>query len=951
VKTKWKWAWAAIGLLATILLLSAVVALTFRETAAEAAIEYKAEDARISEDGLKLQAEDGVREATGEAGLLEEWKGRKQVLEWKEGASATWEADIPEDGRYELTIGYYPLEGNGRSVEFLLFIDGVPVSEDDVPFQLNRAWRDEPGPLKRSNGNDLRPKQIEAGVWLESKIIDQKDMLGTPLALDLKKGRHSFRMDNIRESAVLEYLIFSKPAEPVTYEQYRESLPDAAKQRASGEIAATVQAESAYMKSDSGLFPTIDRSSPLTAPYHPTKIRINTIGASNWEIAGQWISWKLEVPEDGLYKIGLRYRQNDLKGAFVTRKIYLDGEVPFRELNAVKFDYQSGWGIKEIGEETGDPYLFYLTKGVHELKLEVTLGEMAAFINEVQEIVYELNEQYRKIIMITGVRPDPYRDYEIQDSIPGLIPAFESLQDRMNARSAKLESMAKHQNQGSRALLQLAEQLESFVDRPDKIPKRLESYINNVTVLADWIISSRYQPLELDYLYAAGAEAERAQAEAGFFQKGIHEIRAFSGSFFEDYDSLGAETQANSESINVWIGSGRDQAYVIKRLVDESFTPQTGIHVNVNLVRNALVVGVMAGKGPDINLFTRRGEAMDLAFRGALSPLDSFEGFEELKEQYFHSAFEPYAYEGHTYAIPDEQEFFMMYYRKDILNELGLKPPQTWEELMQIAPILQNRNLQVGLPYENLDANQLKDRGIGTLNLFPTLLMQSGVNLYTDNHHATRLDEPKAYEAFKQWTDFYKLYDYPLYKSDFFRFRTGEMPITIASYKLYNLLSVAAPEIAGNWSMMQIPGVRQPDGFINRTSASTGTSAIMLKNAKDPEAAWAFIKWWNSPEIQSQFARELENETGVVGRKTPANLAAFDRSNWSAAEQSLLLEQWKVVQEIPELPGSYYTTRSIDNAFRSVIFQWENPRESLNFWNKQINEEIKRKRFEFGVEE
>lgn len=933
-------------------LLFTTVVLTFREQAAvEAVMEYTVEDVVTAEDGIVIKTLEGLTENNSSADLLPEGQGRKQVFEWREGQAAEWEVRVPEDAQYELSIGYFPLEGNGQDIEFMISVDGKELSDNNVPFSLNRAWQDEAGPLKRSNGNDLRPKQLEAEIWLETKVSRQDDLLGTTLLLDLKKGKHVVRLQNVREAALIDYLRLTKPKELVAYDKYREGIDAAPQSSTTDSFITSIQAERAYLKSDAGLFPTVDRSSPLTAPYHPTKIRVNTIGAYNWDIAGQWISWKLDVPRDGAYKIGVRYRQNKLKGSFTSRKVYVDGKIPFQEMSDVRFDNQSGWSVKELGEETGEPYLFYLTKGTHELKMEVTLGQMAPFLKSVQDHVFQLNDVYRKIIMITGVRPDPYRDYEIQKSIPDLIPALETLAKEMKERSEQLELLTGRQNQGSRSLLQVSRQLEGFIDRPDTIPKKLESYINNVTALADWIINTRYQPLELDYIYVAGEQAERPKEDAPLVQKSIHEIRAFTGSFFENYDSLGADvTDGEGKSINVWLGLGRDQAYVVKRMVDESFTPNSGINVDVNLVRNALVVGVMAGKGPDINLFTRRGEAMDLAIRGALSPLDGLSGFDTMKKQYMPSAFEPYEYEGHTYAVPDEQEFFMMYYREDVLKDLGLEPPETWEDLMKIAPDLQNKNLQVGLPYENLDANQLKDRGIGTLNLFPTLLMQNGVSLYNDKHDATRLNDPKAYQAFEQWTDFYKLYDYPLYKSDYFRFRTGEMPVVIASYKLFNVLSVAAPEISGNWKMVSIPGVKQADGSIKRISAATGTSAIMLKDAKDQESAWEFMQWWNSPEIQSQFARELENETGKIGRKTPANLEAFKRSKWGAAEQSILLDQWREVQEIPELPGSYYTTRSIDNAFRGVIFQWKNPRESLNLWNKQINEEIKRKRFEFGVE-
>jgi ABC-type glycerol-3-phosphate transport system substrate-binding protein len=259
--------------------------------------------------------------------------------------------------------------------------------------------------------------------------------------------------------------------------------------------------------------------------------------------------------------------------------------------------------------------------------------------------------------------------------------------------------------------------------------------------------------------------------------------------------------------------------------------------------------------------------------------------------------------------------------------------------------------MQIGLPYVNLDAFQLLDTGMGTLNLFPTLLMQNGSAVYNDEHTGTRFDEPAAYQAFKQWTDFYRLFDFPLYKDDFNRFRTGEMPVVITSYKLYNRLVRAAPEIAGMWKMVPIPGVRKSEGNIDRSADATGTAAIILKDADNKQDAWEFLKWWSRPDIQSQFTKDLESEMGVLGRRIPANLEAFKNTNWSRDEQAVLLEQWKAVREIPEIPGGYYTSRNIDNAFRDVIFQGENPRESLYYWNKQINEEIRRKRYEFGVDQ
>ncbi|BBH24199.1 ABC transporter substrate-binding protein [Paenibacillus baekrokdamisoli] len=950
MRTKRKWKMATAVCLLSVLLVSVITVSSYSEQSRSAAAAYTYTDAKPKADGLIIPAADAITEGTS-AKLLPEWKGRQHVLEWMEGQSVEWKADITKASKYQLSIGYYPLAGSGQDIEFQISVDGKPLTKNNEPFKLNRVWRDESGKIKQSRGNDLRPKQEEQSIWLDTTItLPGNELGGGALVLDLTQGQHVIRLTSSRESAVIDYLHLFQGTAVQDYSAYHAGQAKSSEVSASdgGKGMIEVQAEQAYLKSSAGLFPTMDRTSPLTTPYDPVKMRINTIGGSNWDTPGQWISWKLEVPEDGWYKLGVRYHQNKIKDSFVSRTIYMDGEVPFSELSQVRFPYHLDWAVKELGEETGEPYLFHLAKGTHEIKMEVTLGDMAPSISSVKSMVAELQEIYRKIVMITSVRPDTYRDYELDKSIPGFIADLQQLKARMEEEAGRLEKLTGSNNNGSRSLMLLVSQLEGFIDRPDSIPKRLDSYKTNMTALADWMLNVSSQPLELDYLYVASADVDKPKAEANVLQKGIHELRAFAGSFLENYDSMG-DDKAGRRSITVWTGLGRDQAYVVKRLIDETFTPETGINVQFNLVENSLVVAVMAGEGPDVNLLTSRGDTMNLAIRGALEPLDPFTGFDQLPGQYMPSAMVPYQYQNHTYGIPEEQEFFMMFYREDVLKDLGIEAPQTWADLMKIAPELQNHNMQIGLPYENLDAFQLLTRGMGTLNLLPSLLMQNGSGVYNKDLTATRFDEPSSFKAFKQWTDFYKLFDYPLYKDDFNRFRTGEMPIVISSYKLYNRLVKAAPEITGTWKMVPMPGVKKADNTIDRSTGATGTASIILKKAADKKDAWTFLQWWNTAETQTRFAKELENELGVLGRRSPANVQAFTATNWSRAEQQALMEQWQQVKEIPELPGGYYTSRNIDNAFRSVVFQNENARESLFYWNNQINAEIERKRYEFGV--
>jgi ABC-type glycerol-3-phosphate transport system substrate-binding protein len=895
--------------------------------------------------GIVIDAKDYSKNDNADTSFVSEMNGRNEVLKWNEKGALEWKLEVPEDGSYNICLGYFPIEGRNRDIEFNLYIDGKSPEGEVTSIKVDRLWKDAEVIKRNANGNEMRPKQEEERIWYEEavKSLSKNSNL---LQVELKKGEHTLRLQSIREPIILDYLRIVQTAKPESYSSYKQSVK---RPVCPENIFIKVQAENAYLKSSSSLYPTFDRTSPLTEPYHPTQLRLNTIGKDNWDDNSSWISWKVNIPEEGLYKIGVKYHQNNVKGFFVSRKVYIDNQVPFENMEDVIFPYDVDWKNKVFGSDENNPYMFYLTKGEHELKMEVTLGKLGPVIDQMQKSIYELNDIYRKIIMITGTTPDQYRDYELDKNIPDLIPSFEKQIKNLDRYSSELDNIWGGNSAASAILLQLSDQMESFINEPYTIQQRLDNFQSNISALADWMLTAKQQPLELDYLFVASKDQAIPKAKAGMFEKTVHEIRAFAGSFTQDYSNFSNFRDGN-DVIDVWIGLGRDQAYVIKRLIDESFTPETGIKVNLNLVQGALLKATVSGNGPDVNLFTKRGEVMNLAFRGALAPLDQYEGFDKAKKVFMASAFTPYIYENKSYGMPENQEFFMMFYRKDIFKELDIKPPETWEDLFKIAPTIQTKNLQIGLPYENLDAMTLMNSGIGTLNIFPTLLLQNGSNLYNKNHTSTMLDETDAFKAFKTWTDYYNLYDYPLYKDDFNRFRTGEMPLVISNYKLFNRLTATAPEIYNEWEMTLLPGVRGADGSIDRETCATGTAAVILEGCKNKAAAWKFLQWWSRGDVQSKFAVDMETELTALGRYTPANQEAFKNTNWTEQEQQLLLSQWKQVKEVPEIPGGYYTSRNLDNAFRDVVFEGENPRESLYYWNKAINDEIKRKRYELGLE-
>ena len=879
--------------------------------------------------------------------VLGEFKGVKDALCWTNHTGwVEWTVEVPETGIYEIGLKYYPLEGKRRDIELELAIDGIVPFNEARSFLFHRVWKDETDIGMDANGNEYSPRQIESPDWIEADFKDTEGLYNDAYKFYFSKGTHTIRLTCIREIFALEHIkIYKKPEIP-SYEQVLRSYNDKGYEKYDGEIVK-IQAEKTYLKSDQVLRPLYDRTSPLTEPYHKSKIRLNIIGQQSWQLPAQWINWKFDVPEKGLYKIGFRYQQGYVRGMFTTRRLYINGKIPFKEMETIRFPYGTDWSMNVLGGE--DPYLFYLDKGTHELKLEVVLGDMANTIRKLQDVVYDLNDMYRKIIMITSTQPDPYRDYNLDREVPGMIKTFEKNREVLFNEAKHLENVTGQKGSEGVLLENIARQLEDMVKEPDSIPQRLENFKSNVGGMSAWLLDIKNQPLDLDYIAVMAPEQKAPRAKASFIKQVVHEVNAFIASFFEKYNMIGNNAKSD-KTITLWLSWGRDQAQVLKTMIDDVFTPETGISVKMKLVQASMIQAVLSGEGPDVAVMVARGQPVNLAIRGALADISQFADFGEVKKQFAETALLPYEFNGGTYGLPDTQMFHMMFYRKDILAELGVEPPQTWEDLYKIAPVIQRNNMEVGIPYVSIDGWGMIDQGMGARNIFPALLMQNGGKFYKSNHSGTALEQPEALEAFKQWAGFYSQYSFPLTYDFYNRFRTGEMPLAIAPYGEYNRLSVAAPEIRNLWDMVPIPGTKKIDGTIDRSVGGSGTATVILSRAANKDACWEFLKWWTGTEAQERFARGLETLMGTAARHSTANLEAFNRLPWSHSELQNLHTQWKYVVEVPEVPGGYYMVRGLDNAFREVVLEWKNPREALNKWNKETDQEIKRKREEFGLD-
>lgn len=881
--------------------------------------------------------------------------GEKAVVLDADKPYAEWNVEIPESGLYSVFIDYYPLEGTGKDILLSAFLDDNLPYTEAADLSLPRIWKDavqEDGTtiIKDSAGNDCRPRQVEAPRWCSAGLKDLLGLYEEPYLFYMESGSHRIRLQIKRESMAIKRIQIGNQIQAMTYSNYIAQYDRS--DYAAGDKAIRLEAESALDKNSSMLYPTYDKSNPATLPSDPGYIRINSIGGNNWRNSGDAISWVANVPEDGLYQLSFRSRQYYSEGLNSYRKLYINGKVPFKEAEKIVFPYSQSWYIKTLGDET--PLYVYLKKG-DVITLECNSSEMSMPMREIQQAVLELNDLYRSIIMVTGTSPDIYQDYALESQIPGLVESMKDIHTRLQKVAEHIMNVLGKSCSEAATIKKTIDIVKDLADDPYFIPDRLSSFKGSIDNLSSLLLKLGGQPLELDCLYFVPAGTETPAANLGFFSNFSFGLKKFLSSFTGDYNSIGSAGNWDQAAVTVWAAIGRDQAQIISRLTEETFSSKTGIPVSLKMITgnmasgdNVVIKATLAGQGPDVALSVVQTTPINLAARGALVDLCQYD-ISKLKQETYASAWTPFEYNGGIYALPETQSFDVLFYRTDIFESLGLTPPKTWDAFYDMMEVIQSKNLQVAWP----EVNPLNQGTSAALAAFDKFLFQSGGQYFNSQHNKTMFDTEAAYQAFERTVDLYRVFGLSRDISFFNRFRSGEAPVGIANYTTYTQLVASAPELRGLWSFSLVPGTPVSGGGVDHTESSAVTGCVMFKSAKErgvDQQAFTFLNWWTSAETQTQYGKELEGILGIIGRIAPANKVALSNLGWTSEELDIIQSQMQWVKNPEQVLGNYAIERSLTSALRSAINDENTARRSLDIYNRKINEEILRKRTEFKLD-
>jgi len=870
----------------------------------------------------------------------EEAYGKDKALYMADEGKTTFKFDVPKTGLYAMRLTYYPIKGTNTTIERMLFIDGkLPFSETRYLY-FPRVWKyvlNEDGSFDTDiNGNDIRPVREEDPSWQTYYVRDWLGYTMDPFEFYLTEGEHTITFDAAREPMLVSMIELYPYVEEDPYETVLANW----KAQGYTEVAndfepIKIQAEEPRNVSIQNIFPSNDRTSAITEPQHPAHIVYNIM---NCGTVGQYLRYDVEVPKTGLYKIVVRFRQNDLNGLFTSRRIRINGDVPFREASYLRFVYDTPFQAKALNDGTTE-FLFLLQEGHNEIEFEVVLGQMQEHIYSLVETIDELNDAYQSILQITGPSPDAFRDYNFASLVPQSLYTLAKAANTLYGIADDLVEITGEMGDQVASLETYALLFKTMAMDEYEIAPNFTNFKNYIVLVSNWLYACLAQPLKMDYFQIQSPEAEDPADVANFFQTAWFEIRAFFASFFMDYTTISfvyeeGEIEEFDKNLTMWANGDREGNLITRRIIDSYYTPQYKTNVTLKVINVGLTEAIIAGIGPDI-AGMGSSDAVTWGMRTAVESLNHFDTFDEVIKRFPDCATVPLTLYENTYGVPTGMSFSMTFYRLDVLAELGLDIPKTWDDLYEILAVLQNKRLEIGLP-----------TGLGGTNIF---LYQRGIELYRDEGKAINLDSNEALSAFETLCEFFTKYSCKT-SWGLDRFRTGEVPIVIGDgVGTYNTL-MGLRELRGLWEMAPLLGTRDAEGNIDYTSV-TGVSAMIIpRGSNDPEVSWSYLDWYTTTDTQKRLVNETIAVSDPTTKVATPNLEALLEQPWTTAEYAAISTQLQKLKGIPEYPGAYIVGTFANNAFLDVYNNKADPSNAMLDRILDINKEISRKRKEYGFE-
>ncbi|GIN71554.1 sugar ABC transporter substrate-binding protein [Bacillus sp. J14TS2] len=386
-------------------------------------------------------------------------------------------------------------------------------------------------------------------------------------------------------------------------------------------------------------------------------------------------------------------------------------------------------------------------------------------------------------------------------------------------------------------------------------------------------------------------------------------------------DSSDKEGGKSSKTLKVWQMGDSGWNEIIGPYEEE-----TGVDVQIQGIpwdsgHDKLLTAVASGKGPDIILMgtTWMHEFVDAnTFVDLTDYLDEYPNL--AADDFYDGALEASVFDGKTYGIPWHVDTRVLFYRKDLLSDVGYPDgPETWDDLEDAAKQLvasDKGKYAVDLPPKDI-------------NLIYPFAWEQGWD-YDPDMGADNFTKPE----FKKTVELYKTFYENKYsqiekgKEMVQAFEDGSKPMFFSGPWDIKTIEEGAPDLDGKWDVRLMP-----DGGTNR-SIIGGSQITIFKNSDNVDQALDFINWLSDPETQLAWYKE-KNELPSRKEAWEDPLLAEDPMF------SVFGEQLESVEASPTMHGSDKIAQEITKMIEKVARGGEDIDKALNDLHQKVEKILK----------
>ncbi len=325
-------------------------------------------------------------------------------------------------------------------------------------------------------------------------------------------------------------------------------------------------------------------------------------------------------------------------------------------------------------------------------------------------------------------------------------------------------------------------------------------------------------------------------------------------------EKASSKTEQPVKSLTMWKFRSNKEDYVISQWVKQWNEENPAIQVNFELLpyndylTNRLPTAFATNSAPNIYMISAGG-FLKYAKAGYMMPLDDFIS-PELKKDLNRESLKIATYNNKILGIPIEREPVALFYNKQVFSEHKLEPPETWDELVNCAKLLQTKDMSgICLPMQVNDYQNF---------IFYTFLMQAGTT--NDQLNIAAEFGISGTKALKLWRELAK-YNYAQetsveIPSDIYPFGTGKSAMQVCGFWAVNMLNKYYPKL--KYGVVPVPS---PEGGRKVSVHGGWYQAVNPGNALSAEAA-DFTIWMWGEDISRPFEWCTEASTKIPARSS-----------------------------------------------------------------------------------